>query len=156
MICDERATARISHAHESKHRHQRDDKVGEGKEKDARPATTPMPQDRRHASECDQRQPFHRSRRIESPTRIDGHKPDRREDLSGIPPHCHSGVSESPAKRSENNLFLTNAAILKPKREQTQHDRDQEEWPGSDHLLMKLLAPTVGGSARSGNLFLET
>src|SRR5713101_836301 len=116
MICDERAAARISHTQESKHRHYRDDEVGQGKEKAACPAIAPSPEDRHHANEREQRQPFRRSRRIESPTRIDGHQPDRRENLPRIPPHCHSGVGEASTKRSENNLLLTNAAILKPKR----------------------------------------
>src|SRR2546430_6557528 len=59
--------------------------------------------------------------------------------MDTIPPYRHCGVHEAARERPDNNLFFTDAAVLKPQRDQAQNDREQEKWPGSNDVAPEVL-----------------
>ena len=123
MISDERAAAHVSHSNESQRWEKCDNKTGNRKKSAACPTVPPMPEARQYAKEHDQRQPFPNLGRIESPVRVNRHQPDRSEEMRRVPPDRHSGVDEAARERPDNDLLFTNAATLKPHRDQAQKNR---------------------------------
>ena len=69
--------------------------------------------------------------------------------MRGVPPDRHCRVNNATGERSDNNLFLADAAVLKPHRDQSQNDRDQEKWRDSHDI-----APNVVSGLPSVQIFI--
>ena len=98
-----------------------------------------MPEASQDAYKGNQRQPFQNAGRIESPVWVNRHQTDRGEEMPGVPPYGHSGVHEAARKRPDNNLLFTDAAVLKPHRDQAQDNREREKWPGSNDVAPEVV-----------------
>jgi hypothetical protein len=129
MISDERAAAHVSHSNKAQRWEERDNKTGNRKKSAACPTVPPMPEASQDADKGDQRQPFQNAGRIESPVWVNRRQSDRGEEMHGLPRYRHCGVHEAARKRPDNNLLFTDAAVLKPHRDQAQDNREREKWP---------------------------
>src|SRR5215469_14930461 len=124
MIGDERAAAHVSHSDKSKHWEKRDNKAGNRKKSAACATIPPVPQAGQDGYERNHRQPFQSAWRIKSPAWINGHQSNRGEEMRGVPPYCRCSVRKAARQRPDHDLFFTNAAVLKPHRDQAQNNRE--------------------------------